>query len=82
MLRGLSPLPTMASCASPVSRGMTCDQVRLASSETRNAPKYPTSKNQPIALGPRSTEQEVQLNLREEALRGLAWGFSQLDEGA
>ena len=30
ILRGLSPLPTMASCASPVSRGMTWTQVRLA----------------------------------------------------
>ena len=26
-LRGLSPLPTMASCTSPVSRGMICDHV-------------------------------------------------------
>ena len=35
----LVPLPTMASCASPVSRGMTWPQVRLASSDTRSAPK-------------------------------------------
>ena len=80
ILRGLSPLPTMASCASPVSRGITCDQVRPASSETRSAPKYATSNMSRSRSRSGGAEQQVQLDLREKPLRRLARSLPELDE--
>ena len=66
--RGLSPLPTIASCTSPVSRGSTCPQVREASSEIRKPPKYAISK-QPIAFRSSGTEEELHVDIAEDALR-------------